>query len=186
MLHLELMKHRIKMNADSTGRLRPSLDRFTREEVVEKFKTKIVKVDRGHATPCWEWSGSRNEQGYGEVWFDGKNRRAHRFSFEVAFGEIIEGLCVCHKCDNPPCVNPDHLFLGTKKDNAQDASRKKRLKPQRGALHKKAKLTLEDVKYIRSHHVPNVVGYKRIAKKFGVSESLIYRIVKRKNWAHVN
>lgn len=75
---------------------------------------------------CIEWAGARNRQGYGITYKDGKGRRAHRVAWEEANGPIPEGLFVCHSCDNPPCVNSEHLFLGTPNDNVQDMLRKGR------------------------------------------------------------
>lgn len=77
-------------------------------------------------SPCVEWEGARHPQGYGRTWVDGKSRRAHRVAWEETNGPIPEGMWVLHKCDNPPCVNIDHLFLGTAKDNAQDTVQKGR------------------------------------------------------------
>jgi hypothetical protein len=75
---------------------------------------------------CIEWKGARTRDGYGEKWWKGGKKRTHRIAYEWAYGPIPEGLCVLHKCDNPPCCNPSHLFLGTNHDNQQDSLRKGR------------------------------------------------------------
>lgn len=82
------------------------------------------KVQRGEATQCWPWTGAKNPHGYGKMFREGEIVDAHRLSYEINRGEIPLGMCVCHTCDNPPCVNPLHLFLGTMKDNMDDKVRK--------------------------------------------------------------
>lgn len=126
--------------------------------VWDKF---IEKIDFNGSliltTPCWEWAASKNSKGYGQLGngFGKAPLRAHRLSWELYKGEIPKGLCVCHRCDNPSCVNPEHLFLATHQDNMQDmVNKKRRLKvPDRWRSVKGAnpivKLTDDQVRSIR-------------------------------------
>lgn len=75
---------------------------------------------------CWLWQGAPTSGGYGRFWFDGVRKLAHRAAYEIFKGDIPEDMCVCHKCDNPLCVNPKHLFLGTHSDNMRDMGNKGR------------------------------------------------------------
>ena len=88
---------------------------------MDKFWKKVDK-----SGDCWLWMAGKLEKGYGQFWFDGRTHRAHRMAWLLTNGEIPEGMCVLHKCDNPPCVNPSHLWLGTNQDNMDDMNNKGR------------------------------------------------------------
>jgi hypothetical protein len=121
--------------------------------------------------------------GYGYFGFDGRIQLAHRVSYLINIGDIPEGYCVCHKCDNPSCVRPEHLFVGTQTDNIADMVSKKRL--CRGSGKKESKLTECEVLEIRSRYSNGVVSQKYLADKYGVNASVISRIVNNKAWFHV-
>lgn len=128
-------------------------------------------------TKCWLWIGTRDANGYARITVAKKFRLAHRISWSIFRGPIPAGLFVLHKCDTPPCVNPDHLFLGTQKDNAQDCLAKGRW-PK---LQRNAKLSWEDVNEIR--RLKGQVRPRELAIRFGVGRPQIYRIHNNKRWA---
>lgn len=159
---------------------------------------------------CWVWTGACNRKGYGEYHFNGKARRAHRVSWELTYGPIPEGLIVCHRCDNPSCVRPDHLFLGTHSDNAIDRERKGRGGSARGDNHwtrrsperivrglsqstyglprsdgehnPSAVLTWEKVRAIRAAYGQPGQSIAVLARRYGVGTSTIHRIVTHAYW----
>lgn len=133
------------------------------------------------STGCWEWTRALLE-GYGQLWVDGKHTLAHRYAWERENGPAGK-LWVLHKCDNRRCVNPHHMFLGTKVDNAIDMNAKGR--EARGAKHGHAKLTEQDVRDIRAAVVSRTARQCDLADRYGVTRSVISTIISREAWTHV-
>ena len=119
--------------------------------------------------------------GYGSFFYDNKNRGAHRVAYELYVGEISDGLCVCHKCDNRACVNPAHLFLGTYGENSSDMVRKSR--QAKGERIGNSKLNNSDVLLIRS--LSKTKRQRVIAKIFDVSKSKIGYVLRKETWRHI-
>lgn len=130
---------------------------------------------------CWNWPNWKDKDGYGRTKFNGKTAIAHRVAYILACGPIPDGLVVCHRCDNPACCRPDHLFVGTQADNCRDAMLKDR--HCRGMRNGLARLTDDDVRFIRAQ--AGRVTQVSLAAKFNVRQSSIWLIQNRKQWAHV-
>ena len=155
------------------GQLRP---RFT---LAERFWAKVDK-----SGDCWIWTGNRHKakgRDYGMINTRDGSKLAHRVSYELHYGPIPPGMEVCHRCDNPPCVNPAHLFLGTHSDNMRDCVNKQRKNAVRGSKHKLSKLTDAQVEQIRQSPLASA----ELARQFGVSDTLVCNIRKGKAWKHV-
>lgn len=129
---------------------------------------------------CWEWTSTRNEQGYGQIWDNqkGGQRSAHRFSWELHFGSIPPGLVVRHMCHNTSCVRPSHLALGTTAENVADNQTNPRM--PRGERHPRAKLSEADVLVIRA--LRGLSSQSQIARAFGVTQALISHIQTGRIW----
>jgi len=144
------------------------------------------KVRRGDG--CWEWTGGRVKFGYGQTSINGKSITAHRMAWILAYGSIPDGLCVLHRCDNPPCVRPDHLFLGTNKDNTRDMIAKGRSKAPRtagpGEVHGNARMSRAEVVRMRKLRK---AGWKvdALAEEFRVGTTQVSRITRGVSWSHV-
>jgi len=151
--------------------------KITDKEVIKLFNEKIVKNNIG----CWEWKGSRKTGGYGEARVLKKLMTAHILSYRIYKGGIINNLCVCHSCDNPICVNPDHLWLGTYKDNNNDKINKGRHGCLKGSKHPNSKLTENDVLHIRSSKLSTI----DLARLYKMTKTTIHDIRKRKQWKHI-
>lgn len=147
------------------------------------------KVSIGSFRDCWPWTGCLQGQGYGQINTKNKRLLAHRVSFEFVWGPLSAGLFALHRCDNPPCCNPWHLFQGNAKDNAQDMMQKGRRSydsmPHGEKIHN-AKFTIDDVLNIRFFYDVQKKSRREIAQQFNVTYQAIDHIVKRRLWKHVH
>lgn len=134
------------------------------------------RLERNKATGCWEWQGGTTTFGYGAVGFGTKFYTTHRLAYQLCCGDIPDGLFVLHKCDNPKCCHPAHLYAGTPRDNMIDVAKRGR---------KKTKLTRDQVKEIRAACDAGKESYPKIGKRFGVSGVMVRRIDKRLSWGFV-
>jgi hypothetical protein len=146
---------------------------------MERFWNKVVK--RGDEE-CWEWQGAKTGNGYGGFKINGKMMAAHRIAWELASGAIPDGAFVLHRCDNPICVRPDHLFLGTLSDNAQDREAKGRGNTASREKHWNAKVTVAQVEEIRARAAEGASGWS-LAKVYGLSVSQVCRIIRGEDWS---
>jgi len=165
-------------------------------ELPIRFSEKVKKTDS-----CWLWVASKNANGYGVFWVSKKNVYAHRYCWTTFNGEIPKGKVICHSCDTPSCVNPDHLFISTQKGNLEDMVLKNR--SAKGEKHRSAKyphlilkgeqignskLKASEVEEIRKSYQPGKPNVKSefslsgLAKKYGVCHEQISRIINNKRW----
>lgn len=176
-------------------------------EAIARFWAAVPDGDN----ECWEWMKGRDLNGYGRMKVGSRTVKTHRVSWALHFGIIPPGMFVLHRCDNPPCCNPQHLFLGSTADNARDASSKGRLaagdrhwmrqQPERvagsnsvgarsahdrsGSANGRAKLTAEQVAIIRTRYAAGGVTQRELAAEFGVTRPMIGYIVRGVNWTAV-
>lgn len=147
---------------------------------MRRFWDKVLKTER-----CWEWqAGCHPRDGYGHFWLEGRTVRAHRVSYELTKGSIPEGSILLHSCDNPRCVNPDHLRIGTHKDNAIDRESKGRANRVKGSSHKGAKLTEAAIKQAKALRNAGAL-VKDLAAAYGVSAPTMSKALSGKKWRHL-
>lgn len=144
----------------------------------------LNRICFGHSE-CWYWRGAQNRQGYGES--GAPDHKAHRLAWRLFRGEIPAGMNVLHRCDKPYCVNPDHLFLGTQKDNVQDMIQKGRRHTTgpSGTENGQAKLTDEKVRAMRNERVKTGAPYRLLAMRYEVSTMTAMRVCTGETWKNV-
>jgi hypothetical protein len=152
-------------------------------------KTPLQRFQCGYSvdvgTGCWNWSGAVNSSGYGVVWNGSKRVYAHRWSYEQRHGVIPSGLFVLNRCDNPRCVNPVHLFVGTHQDNMDDMRTKGRNYVAMGEDHPRARLTTEQARAIKMRFATEET-INEIAAGCRVNYGIVYAIAKGITWQHVS
>ena len=167
---------------------------YSTKTALERFLLYIS--ESSHPNGCWIWEGMKSHNGYGRFRIRGGKRiPAHRYSYELFKGKIKSGLLVCHSCDNPPCVNPEHLWMGTQKQNIDDMIKKKRggfgsgvdpnsVPKLKGTAHPRAKLTDEKVKKMRQLSKEGLTN-RELGRLFNISEYTVSGIILGNEWKHV-
>jgi hypothetical protein len=163
------------------------------QDVVNRFWSKVIvtsNIPKNHynlTEPCWEWIGADNgKQGYGHFMLNRKFIRAHRISYEYFNGPIPDKLMICHKCDNPSCVNPEHLYPGTSKDNQNDCVKSNRKQDVKGSKHGMA-TTDEDtiIEILSKVFYGQITNVSEIENRYKITRDVIYQITTRQSWTHV-
>lgn len=170
--------HLLSGSVKSCGCYRSDIISALRESEAIPFSDRLLLMPSG----CIEWQGARDRGGYGTLRSGKRDHKAHRFAYEKAFGPIPSGMLVCHTCDNPPCCNPEHLFLGTPKENSADCVIKGR--QTRGERQGNAKITDHIVCMIMDMYRGGK-SQQAIADNFGVHQTTISKIVRGIAWKHV-
>lgn len=134
----------------------------------------LAKAAINPNTGCWDWTAAKHKNGYGKFGMNGSTALAHRVSYELHLGPVPKGMLVCHRCDNRACINPEHFFLGTHRDNTGDMTSKGR--------HGMAKLSEADIRAIRA---ASGIRQVDLAKQFGVGQAQISVIRRGENWHNI-
>ena len=149
----------------------------------EKFLSKVVIDEK---SGCHIFKGSCHPDGYGRFCLKGLTENAHRIAWVIEYGDIPSGLLVLHKCDNPPCVNPEHLFLGTPADNVKDCVQKERRSPQDGNRNNSAKLRASDIAIVLQLYHLYGFSVKFLRNYYKTSDSNIRFIIQGTTWKNVH
>ena len=194
------------MSAHDTLSVCPEQAQADELSLYDRIKAGLVKVHRQSAPvlrfwwqvdkngpihpvcgQCWVWTGCKADFGHGHFRVNGHKTQAHRYSYELHAGAISGRLCVLHRCDNPSCVNPDHLFLGTRVDNNLDRDQKGRKGDHKGTCNGRAKLTESQAGEIRQRYRRGSAdaSIRVLAREYGVSRSAIQYLVSGQHWRHV-
>ena len=152
---------------------------------MERFWSKVNKTEG-----CWEWNAGCVNGSYGQFRYEGKSILSHRLSYMITHPMTIDlrehpKICVCHTCDNPKCVNPAHLWLGTHTDNMKDMWKKGKQHITKGEKNARSKLTEQQVREIREKYAKGNTTQKRLADEYGMERSGINGVVNRHNWKHL-
>jgi hypothetical protein len=145
------------------------------QTVLQRFEQKYIPEPN---SGCWLWIGAITPFGYGKIYYDGRYKYSHRLSYEMSIGEIDSDNVVCHKCDNPSCVNPDHLFQGTPKQNTKDMIQKNR-HAHGEKISKLSESEVIDIYNSNSTH-------ESLGLMYGVNRATITKIKNGQRWKHLN
>lgn len=168
-----------RKHSDPQHRDRPTFG-MTREQAFDHYMPDGIN----DTDQCVEWRGPHNTEGYGVFKARG-DHRAHRVSYERAHGPIPSGQLVRHTCDNPPCVNPRHLLLGTDADNNHDMMQRRRNRQPRGEDQGSAKLTTEQVREIRRRYALGGISQQALGNEYGINQRTVSKIVRQSAWKHI-
>lgn len=152
----------------------------------KKMKNRFLKFVRSEHNGCWIWTGAKNPRGYGAFYLGGKVVNSHRASMLIFKADVlIDGMTVCHSCDNPACVNPDHLWVGTQKDNITDCISKKRKNTASSRGEKSGKSTIGNAQAISIFGLKGKKTRREISMEFGISMDTVSKIFNGLRWSSV-